>query len=128
MRIKVKAKIRPSEDSGKVREAVESIFPKLDIKISDYRLIGKSTNFEALETFKNKLGLQAIRDSARREFKKSKEGNSLHFNLNRQAATVDRISFSGQDTPLGPIKVMIEAEEIDEIINYLAPGKGQRKS
>lgn len=128
MRIKVEAKIHPSEDPEKVREAVETLFPELEIKISDDYLIGKSKDFEALKTFKNKLGLQAIRDSARREFKKSKEGDSLRFFLNRQAATVHKISFSGQDTPLGPIEVFIESEDIDDIIDFLAPGKEKRKS
>ncbi len=128
MQIKVEAKIHPSEDPEKVREAVEALFPELEIKISDDYLIGKSKDLEALETFKNQLGLQAIRDSARREIKKSKEEGSLHFFLNRQAATVHKISFSGQDTPLGPIKVFIESEDIDNTIDYLAPGKEKRKS
>ncbi len=127
MRIEVKAKIRPSEDSGEVREAVESLFPELDFQIKDELLMGKSEEFTALEKFKNKLGLQAIRDSARREFKKRKKGNKIKFFLNRQAATVHKISFSGKDTPLGPVEVLIESEDIGEVIDYLAPGREERK-
>lgn len=128
MRVEVRAELQPSEDPDKVAEAVNNIFPSLELEITEDFIIGETTDLESLENFKNKLGLQAIRDSARSEMMKGKEGNSVHFLLNKQAATVDKISFSDGNTPLGTIKVSIEAEEIDDLIDYLAPGKRERKS
>jgi len=119
MKIRLRAKIHPSEDEKTVRDAVEVLFPKLNIEISDGELIGTSKEFQALEEFKNKIGLQGITASARRELQKSKRDNQLNFFLNRQAATVHKVSFSGKETPLGPIKVHIEAENIDKVIDYL---------
>lgn len=122
MKIKIKAKINPSEDPEKVHEAVKALFPKLDLQVSDDLLTGKSSDRESLENLKNKIGLQAIRSSARRELKKSIEEDTIHFFLNRQAAKVHKVSFSGQETPLGPIEVWIESDDIGKIIDYLAPG------
>lgn len=126
MKVKVEAKIHPSEDPKKVLGAINNLFPTLEFELKDEKLIGESDKLESLENFKNKLGLQAIRDSARRELKKERRENSLTFRLNRQAATVDKVSFSGGNTPLGPIKVSITSQRIEELIDFLAPPKGQR--
>jgi len=124
MKIRLKAKIHPSEDEETIKEAVKALFPRLDIEIQDEELFGISNNFQALEKFKNKIGLQGITASARRELQKSRRDNQLNFFLNRQAATVHNVSFSGKETPLGPIRVHIESENIEEIIDYLT---GQKK-
>lgn len=128
MRVEVLAKIHPSEDPKKVREAVNNIFPELTLEVSEDWVRGESTSRRSLEKFKDKLGLQAIRDSARREFRKGLNEDSLHFSLNKQAATVDRISFSDGSTPLGPIRVTIEAEGIEDLVDYLAPPRKDRKN
>ncbi|KXB05263.1 hypothetical protein AKJ49_01185 [candidate division MSBL1 archaeon SCGC-AAA382A03] len=128
MEIKVKTKIHPSEDVEKVIESVENIFPSIDFNIDDDFLKGKSEELKSLENFRNKLGLQAIRDSARRELKKGSSRNKIRFSLNKQAAMVDKISFSHGETPLGPIRVSIESEDPEELINYLAPSKKEKSS
>lgn len=126
MRVKVEAKIHSSEDTEKVLEAINSLFPTLDLELENGKVVGESEKLESLENFKNKLGLQAIRDSARRELKKGRSENSLTFHLNRQAATVDKVSFSGGDAPLGPIKVSITSQRIEDLIDFLAPSKDKR--
>lgn len=128
MRFEVEADIEPSEDPKKVLEAVENIFPDLDFDISEDRVKGSSSNLGDLENFKNKLGLQAIRDSARSELERARSENSVSFFLNKQAATVDKVNFSDGETPLGPIKVRLESGDIDGLIRYLAPRKKERKS
>ncbi|KXA94972.1 hypothetical protein AKJ65_02910 [candidate division MSBL1 archaeon SCGC-AAA259E19] len=124
--IEVKAEIHPSEDPEKVVEAVKNIFPDMDLKITDNEVKGRTRNIKSLENFKNKLGLQAIRDSTRSLMKRRKENNKIHLLLNKQPATVDKISFSDGETPLGPIEVTIKSEKISELIDYLAPSKKQR--
>lgn len=126
MKVKVKAKIYPSEDSEKVVEAVNNLFPSIDFEILGDFVKGESDELESLEDFRNRLGLHAIRDSARRELKKGKKEDSVHFYLNKQSATVDRVNFSNGDTPLGPIEVVVETKNPDDFIDYLAPGKKER--
>lgn len=119
MEVRVKADIKPSEDPDKVFEGVKTLFPDLDYEFNDKELVGKGEGLEVLETFKNKLGIQSIRDSARRELNKAKKGDKLFFLLNRQAATVHKVSFSDGDTPLGPIEIEIFSEDLDGLVDYL---------
>ncbi len=126
MKIKIKAKLYPSEDREKVTQAVKNIFPAVQLETLDDRIEGESSDPGSLENLKNKLGLQAIRDSARREIRKGKTESSIEFSLNKQAATVDKVSFSDGDTPLGSIKVTIETKRPDEIMNYLAPSQKEK--
>lgn len=124
MRLLVKTEINPSEDPEKVVESVENIFPQVDLEISKDRVKGESEDLESLDNLKNLLGLQAIRNSARRELKKGKSSESIRFSLNKQAATVKKVSFSKGDTPLGAIDVKIEYDRPDDLIDYLAPYQG----
>jgi len=128
MKVEVRACVHPSENPEKVASAVKNIFPDLTLTIEDKKVKGDSTDSEILENFKDRLGLQAIRDSARRELKNRRKENSLQFLLNKQAATVSKISFSNGNTPLGSIKVKIESDNLDELIDHLAPSKKKRKS
>ncbi|MBS3815515.1 MAG: hypothetical protein KGY45_03005 [Hadesarchaea archaeon] len=121
MQIKVKAKIHPTEDLDKIKNAVNNLFPKIEFEENNDYLVGKSSNPEDLEKLKNQLGLQAIRDSARRVLQRGKENNSLRFEINRQAATVTKVSFTEGETPLGPIEVEIQSKDIQLLIDYLAP-------
>ena len=127
MQIKVEPNIKPSEDPTKVERAIKNIFPEIDLKNDGDFLKGESDKLEALESLKNKLGLQAIRDSARRKLKSGKRNDKILFQLNKQAATVSKINFYEAETPLGPIKVSIESEKTEDIIDYLAPKKENRK-
>ncbi len=126
MKITLKTKIHPSEDEEKVIEAVENIFPDINLEIREEEIIGKSEDPLALQNFKNKLGIQAIRESARRELKKGKGKNSIRFTLNKQAATVDKVSFSEGETPLGGISVEIESDDLDELIDIIAPSQKKK--
>lgn len=126
MKIEVNAKIHPSEDPDKVTEAVENIFPEINLSVEENQVKGKSTNKNSLEKLKNKIGLQAIRDTARKELEKNREKKSIRFSLNKQVATVDKVNFSTGETPLGSIEVRIEARDIEGLIDYLAPKKEER--
>lgn len=121
MRINVRAGIHPTEDSDKLEKAIRKIFPKLELSTSEDHLEGESTNLKVLEDLKNQLALQAIRDSARKVLRKGREDKIIRFNINRQAATVSKVSFTEGETPLGPIEIEIQSKKPDLVINYLAP-------
>lgn len=126
MKVRVEARVYPSEDPGKVAEAVENIFPAIDLEESEDFVRGVSEDLNSLENFKNLLGLQAIRDSARSVMKEGSEGNKLFLNLNKQVATVNKVNFSGDDAPLGPIRLTIQSDDIDDVIDFLTLGENHR--
>jgi hypothetical protein len=126
MKVEVKASIYPSEDPDKVLEAVENIFPEIDFDLKEDFVEGSSSDLSSLERFKNLLGIQAIRDSARRVIRNGRGEGKIKFYLNKQVATVSKINFSEGETPLGPIEVTIEAENVERMTDFIAPKKEQR--
>lgn len=121
MRLEVRAEVHPTEDPEKIKEAIRKILPDISLTLKGDFVVGNASSLDSLEQFKSKLRSQAIRDSARKVMREGREDDSLSFMLNRQAATVGKISFSDGETALGPIVVTIESEDLDRIVDHLAP-------
>jgi predicted RNA binding protein with dsRBD fold (UPF0201 family) len=77
----------------------------------------------ALENFGAVLRRGRVRSAARRFLRTNARGNRIVFCLNKQVAFIGHVSFSQEtgESPLGPIKVVIETEHPSEIIDWLAP-------
>jgi len=121
MRIRVEAEVKPSEDSSKVERAVKNLFPSLTLERGEERVWGASEDPAVLSHLKELLRLQAIRDSSRSALLRGKREGGLEFGLNKQVAFVGKVSFTEGETPLGPIRVVIETEEPGLVVDYLAP-------
>ncbi len=124
MRLSVKARVYPTENSEKVMKAIKNIFPDLRLEVEtleDYSLVkGDAETREALEELHSKLRKERILDTARSILLASRQGNEVSFQINKQAAFANRLNLSAESS-LGAIEVEIEDEEIEELINWLAP-------
>jgi predicted RNA binding protein with dsRBD fold (UPF0201 family) len=121
LKLRVEAKINPTESRDKVEEAVKRIFPALQLELREDSLVGESSQPKVLENLHQQLQLQAIRNSARKVLRAGREDDALRFMLNKQAATVSKVSFTDGESPLGPIVVTIQASDPDLVVDYLAP-------
>jgi len=121
LKLRVEAEIRPTEDQTKVEAAVKKIFPTLQPSTAGNFLVGESTEVGALDRLHQLLRLQMILDSARSVMRRGRQGNVVRFMLNKQVATVGKVSFTDGESPLGPIVVTLEASDIERLIDYLAP-------
>jgi hypothetical protein len=121
VRLRVEAEVKPTEASEKVEAAIKQIFPTLELSLIGSSLVGESTRMESLDRLHELLRQQAIRDSARSVMLRSRRGNVVRFMLNRQVAFVGRVSFTGGESPLGPIVVTLEVPDIERLVDYLAP-------
>ncbi len=121
MRLRVEAEVKQTEAKEKVEAAIKQIFSTLELSLIGNSLVGESTGVESLDRLHLFLKQQAIRDSARSAMLRSRRGNVVQFMLNRQAAFVGKVSFTGSESPLGPIVVTLEAPDIERLIDYLAP-------
>jgi len=119
--LSVEAEIRPTEDQTKVEAAVKKIFPTLQLSKAGNFLVGESTEVGALDRLHQLLRLQMILDSARSVMQRERHGNVVRFMLNKQVATVGKVSFTDGESPLGPIVVTLEASDIERLMDYLAP-------
>jgi predicted RNA binding protein with dsRBD fold (UPF0201 family) len=120
MRVEVKTPCRPTEDVRKVERAMKNIFPDLDIRKEGELLIGRSGS---VDRFGELLKEQRIRSAARAVFLSSRSEDRIPFKLNKQVAFIGKVSF-GSDSPLGDIDVTIRSDNIDSVIDSIAPGIG----
>jgi len=83
----------------------------------------------SLERFRMILQRDRIRAAARSVLRRSVDGNRIVFFLNKQAAYAGHVSFSAPEgeSPLGPIRVTIETENPEQLINWLAGQPEERR-
>ncbi len=122
----VETQINPTENEENVKAAVNNfldnatIIIKPSIKGSSLTAIAKGQ--DSLVKLRNLLRNDRIRDASRRLLFKSIRGNMISFYLNKQVAFVGHISFSEEsaESPLGPIRVNIETDNPEQLIDWLA--------
>ena len=120
-KVQVSCQINPSEDPSKVETAILNIFPDLEISISDKLLLGKSNGMNTLSNISESIHSKNTKNIYQRILKKNSNQNSTWFYLNKQAAFVNTVSLCNEsnESPLGPIKVVLEGNDIENIIQSL---------
>ncbi len=112
------ASVRPTESPEKVAGALEMLFPGIELEASEDRIEGRG-GAEFLRTFHRLLREQRILDTARSVMLHGRVGDAVQFRLNKQAATVRKVSFPPEEEPLGSIHVQIRGPKT--LIDWLAP-------
>ena len=118
-KVTVSCPVYPSEDSEKVRAALTLLFPTGQFELSDGKMSGEAD----LDNFSVLIRRQRILDTARSMMIKGKGryGTKTRFSLNKQVATVGKVSFVDYRTALGTIEVAVEDDELDALIDRVAP-------
>ena len=116
--IEITCPVYPSEDPEKVRTAVLKVFPDAVLEESEEGFKGTSNN---LDRFSKQIRKQKILDTTRSVLIHGKRGDRTRFFLNKQVAFVGKISFCEERTILGTIKVVIIDDDIDGLIDRVAP-------
>jgi len=119
MNIEVMTRIYPTEDEGKIVDALSSLFPDIEFEREGPLIRGKSTEITDLSTLRDKIDRQEIRDTARTVVRRCRRGQAVTLHLNKQVATAGRVNFS-EESPLGPITLRISGD-INQLNDYLAP-------
>lgn len=119
MLVKVSARIYPSEDPDKVRQAILNIFPSAVLETSENKVEGTADTVH----FCKQIRRQKILDSTRSVMiKGSRNMNGVTtFYINKQVAFAGTISFTEEKTILGSIRVTIEDDDITALIDTIAP-------
>lgn len=115
--ILLRTRCYPTEDRQRIVRAMTNLFPDVKVTGTD-ELEGISHSADA---FAEQLVRQRIRDAARAVLRRGVAGNSTSFHLNKQVATVGKISFAEEEHPLGDIRVEISADDIHALIDKIAP-------
>jgi predicted RNA binding protein with dsRBD fold (UPF0201 family) len=122
----VETEVYPTESEDNVKAAVNNVLGNADItikpSIKGSTLSAVAKGQDSLLKLRNLMRNDRIRDAARRLLFKSIRGNIISFCLNKQVALAGHVSFSEEiaESPLGPIRVSIETDHPQQLIEWLA--------
>ena len=120
-KIEVFCSVNPSEDPSKVETAILNIFSNCEIKTDKFSINGFSNDLHSLEKIHEAIHSMQSQRIYRRTFEKHLENNSTWFYLNKQAALAEKVAIceESDESPLGPIKIVLTSPNIDRIIDWL---------
>ncbi len=116
--VEVRTEVNPTEDQDRVMQAARALFPDLEIKIVDDHLLGTTGSLDA---FKAAIRKQKILDATRGALHHGASDNEIILYLNKQVALMGKVSFVDGDPPLGALVVSIRSEDIEALIDQVAP-------
>ena len=116
--VTVRTPCLPTEDPGKVRKAILNLFPESMIEEKDGVIMARTGS---LWRFRELVRSHRIIDATRRIMLRGKQGNSTSFLINKQVAFIGKISYVEEKLPLGSIEVSIEDDDLDKLIDAVAP-------
>lgn len=120
-KIEMTSLVNPSEDIDKIKQAISNIFPFSNFYEKESLVIFQSNNLNSLEKIHEVIHSKQSQKTYKRNLENNLEGNRTWFFLNKQAAFVNKIAIceNEDESPLGPIKVILTSTYIDRIIDWL---------
>ena len=120
-KIEIFCSVNPSEDPKKIEKAISNIFTNSTIKTETFSVSAQSKNLNSLEIIYETIQTKQSQKIYRRNLEKNLENDTTWFYLNKQAAFVEKIAIceEANESPLGPIKVILTSSYIDRIIDWI---------
>jgi len=121
-KIEMVCPVNLSEDPDKVIQAISNIFPYSTIKNENFSIKAQSNELRSLEKIYESIVSTQSQKSYTRNLENNLDGNTTWFFLNKQAAFVDQVAIcdEAEESPLGPIKVILNSSNIDGIIDWIS--------
>jgi len=113
--------INASEDVNKVRTVVSNILTDMDEKLTGDSLVANSNNHESLTKIYETMRSRKTKSAYRKHLMRNMTEDSTWFYLNKQAAfaNVTVLCDEADESPLGPIKVVLHSTNIEDVIEWL---------
>ena len=116
--------VNPSEDPKKIEKAISNVFPYSTINAENFSVSAQSKDLKSLEKIYETVQTKQSQKIYRRNLGKNLGNDTTWFYLNKQAAFVEKIEIceKADESPLGPIKVILTSSNIDGIIDWIVFG------
>jgi len=120
-KIEMFCSVNPSEDPKKIKKAILNIFPYSITTTENFSISAQSNDLKSLEKIYEIIHTKQSQKIYRRNLEKNLENDTTWFYLNKQAAFVEKIAIceEANESPLGPIKVILTSSYIDRIIDWI---------
>ena len=122
--LKIECAVNPSESPEKVISAINNIFGDCSPEFKHGSLIVASCfALRCLRIIYDQIRSRAAMGVLRRMLTDNRISNTTWFLLNKQAAAAGIVVVieDESESPLGPIRVKVVSDELDKIIEWLAP-------
>ncbi|OLB90845.1 MAG: hypothetical protein AUH25_03940 [Thaumarchaeota archaeon 13_1_40CM_38_12] len=115
--------VNPSEDPDKVRHAVSNVILSADFQYKDGSIKATSRDLHSLAKIQETIRSRRVSKVYRRQMRYHTSEDTTWFYLNKQAAYVDVIAIcdEAEESPMGPIKIILHSKNLDKVVDWLAP-------
>ncbi len=123
--VRVETYLSLSEDYDKVLLSLNNITCNCQFTLNNNIIYSENSNLNSLVKIFNQIRDKQTFSILRRLLNKNKYKNQTWFLLNKQAAFMNKVVLceDESDSPLGPIKIILESDAIDDLINSLIENK-----
>jgi len=113
--------INASEDVNKVRTSLSNVLTDMVEKLTEDSLTANSNNYESLTKIYETIRSRRSKSVYRKHLMRNMTEDSTWFYLNKQAAFADVpvLCDEANESPLGPIKVVLHSTNIEDVIEWL---------
>ena len=113
--------INPSEDPKKIEQAICNILVDVDVTLNKESIKATSSSLESLQKIYESIHSHQSKNAYRRQLNQNLRDDSSWFYLNKQAAFANVVALcsESEESPLGPIKIVLISKNIDTIIEWL---------
>jgi len=112
--------INVSEDVNKVRTSLSNVLTDMDEKLTGDSLVANSNTYESLTKIYEIMRSRKTKSAYRKHLMRNMTEDSTWFYLNKQAAfaNVTVLCDEADESPLGPIKVVLHSTNIEDVIEW----------
>ena len=123
--VRVETYLSLSEDYNKVLLSLNNITCNCQFTLNNNIIYSENSNLNSLVKIFNQIRDKQTFSILRRLLNKNKYRDQTWFLLNKQAAFMNKVVLceDESDSPLGPIKIILESDAIDNLINSLIENK-----
>jgi len=113
--------INASEDINKIRASLSNVLIDMDENLTGDSLVANSNNHESLTKIYETMRSRKTKSAYRKHLMRNLTEDSTWFYLNKQAAfaNVTVLCDEADESPLGPIKVVLHSTNIEDVIDWL---------
>jgi predicted RNA binding protein with dsRBD fold (UPF0201 family) len=115
--------VNPSEDPEKVKLAISNVILDADYEYKEGSIKATSRDLQSLSKIQETISSRKVNRVYRRQMRFNTKGDTTWFYLNKQAAFVDVVTIcdEAEESPMGPIKVILHSRNLERVIDWLAP-------
>jgi predicted RNA binding protein with dsRBD fold (UPF0201 family) len=119
--VQITAPVAETEVTDRVIDAIQNLFPGAGVETNPGEVLART---HEMDHFSELLHRQEILDTARGVFFDGRRGDTVSFDLKKQAAFEGRVNFAvGDPSELGDLHVRVRVEDpsVEAYVDHVAP-------